>query len=363
MVVQVLSSVNEISSLSWARLDESRTLYETQGWLSANEAAPPGEPLISAEFDQVRGLTSVVAWIVSQATDPSPYYNIAGLLVRHKQRQSLPAGGWTLNCSGVGLHSPILAAPGIVFDARRLLAHVKAVSETRDQQPVMCGINFLPQCPAPGLTASLAELGFTEFKGHQRAVLEITGNSYSDYLDSLSKSKRMNALRDRRLFAGTGQRISFATGPAAAGEDLIRLQGNNRVKYGLTRGDQEVRIRHSSLLSHAGDDGLVIRSYRGSVCTGFSMFRRMGTTLYALSVGFDETDDKISPYFECLFHAAIEWSYANGIKEIDYGIGSGLAKNMRGCRLVDVSTWYLSPGEGCLSSYRGDLRAAHGSCS
>jgi hypothetical protein len=350
MVVQVLSSVNEISSLSWSRLDGSRSLYETQGWLSANEAALPGEPLISAEFDQDSGLTSVVVWIINEATNTTPYYNIAGLLARYNQIQSLPTKGWTLNCAGIGLHSPMLAVSGVVFDAPRLLAHIAAVTEARGQQPVMYGINFLPQCPAPGLPDSLAELGFTEFKGYQRAVLEIPGNSYDDYLASLSKSKRMNARRDRRLFAGTGQQISFATGPAAVGEDLIQLQGGNRLKYGLVRDDQELRIRHSSLLSYAGDNGLVIRSYRGSVCTGFSMFCRMSTTLYAVCVGFDETDDKISPYFECLFHAAIEWSYANGIKEIDYGIGSGLAKAMRGCRIVDVSTWYLEPGERRLPS-------------
>lgn len=343
MTVRVLSSVTEISPRSWSRLDGGRTLYETQGWLAANEPALPGEPLISAEFDHAGELTSAVVWLINQAAAPSPHYNIASLLVRHNLSESLPTGGWTLNCAGMGLHSPVLAASGIVFDAPRLRAHITAASAARAQPPLMCGINFLPQCPAPGLTAALAELGFTEFKGHQRAFLELVGNSYDDYLASLSKGKRMNARRDRRLFTGTGQQISFATGPAAAGEDLIQLQGGNRVKYGLVRDDPELRIRHSALLSYAGDDGLVIRSYRGSACTGFSMFCRLGSTLYALCVGFDETDDKISPYFECLFHAVIEWSYANGIKDIDYGIGSAQAKAMRGCRMVDLSTWYLSP--------------------
>lgn len=341
MVVLVLSSVNEISAADWSCLGSGRMLFETQGWLSANESTLPGESVVTAEFDASGALCSVISWRATHASDPSPYYNVTALLARFSDGPPPTDNGWTLNCAGIGMHSPMLAGPGIAFDAQRVLAHIKAAASTRDQQPSVYGVNFLPRDPARGLPGSLAEVGFTKITGYQRAFLEILGDSYQDYLASLSSRQRWNARRDRKRFAETGQRVSFTTGLAAVGEDLVRLQGGNRAKYGLLRDDEELRLRHSALLRYAGADGLVIRSHRGSACTGFAMFFRMGSALHALCAGFDDTEEKIGPYFECLFHAAIEWACENGIREIDYGIGSAMAKIERGCQMVDVSTWYL----------------------
>lgn len=342
MVVRVLSSVTKIAAEDWGRLSEPRLLFETQGWLTTNEPSLSGDAVVTAEFDGA-ALKSVVVWRAVDSSDSSPYYNIAALLARLAEAPAPVHGGWTLNCTGSGMHSPMLTAPGVVFDAARLRAHIDAAGRVRDEPPAMCGFNFLPDVPAAGLPGSLADLGFREIRGYQRAVLEISADSYEGYLAALSSRQRWNARRDRKRYAESGQRVSVATGPAAAGEDLIRLQGYNRLKYGMPHDEQELREKHTALLRCVGDDGLVIRSHKGDSSTGFAMFFRLGTALHALFAGFEPSDDRTGPYFEVLFHAAIEWACRNGITKIDYGIGSTTAKAERGCRIDDVSTWYLPP--------------------
>jgi predicted N-acyltransferase len=237
----------------------------------------------------------------------------------------------------------MLAAPGIAFDPPRLTAHIAAAVETREDLPVMCGINFLPRDPVPGIPGALRELGFQEFTGYQRSFLEIHGKSYDEYLENLGSRKRWSARRDRKRFVEMEQTISFSAGSEAMGEDLVRLQGYNKTKYGQFYDEAQTRTRFSELLSSTGEDNLVVRSHHGANCTGFAMFFRMGESLHALCAGFEETTDRVSPYFECLFYAPIEWACEHNIKEIDYGVGSAGVKAERGCTIADVATWYLQP--------------------
>jgi hypothetical protein len=286
-----------ISADDWQRLGRARLLFETREWLEANESSLPGEPVVTADFND-EGLESLIVWRGIDGSDKSPYHNIAALLARLTGDPSAVCDGWTLNCTGSGMHSPALTAPGVSFNGRRLHDHLTAASAIRNGSPDMYGFNFLGRYRPPGLADSCAELGFLEIKGYQRAFLELSGSSYEDYLGGLTSRQRWNARRDRRRFAQSGQRISFETGLDAAGEDLIRLQGHNREKYGLPHDEDELRSRHSALLRVVGSDGLVIRSHRGNASTGFAMFFRMGTVLHALFVGFEPTDEPVSPYFE-----------------------------------------------------------------
>jgi Peptidogalycan biosysnthesis/recognition len=349
VVVRALPSVNAVSSSDWDRLDKARILFETRDWLSATESALPGEPLITAEFGD-EGLESLIVWRMLRSDDPSPYFNIGSLLARLTSSPRLERGRWTLNCAGMEMHSQMLAAPGIEIDAPRLRGHIMAAVAMRDEPPVMCGVNFLPRDPAPGLPRSLAQLGFQEIRGYQQAILEIRGDSFDDYLASLNPHQRRKVRRDRRLYAESGQRISIGTGPAAAGEDLIRLHGTNRRKYGGPDEEQELRLFHSAMIRSSGEDSLVIRTYRGEACVGFAMFLRSGGTLHGMCAGFEEHSDKVGPYFECVYYAAVEWAYRNNIQEIDYGIGATMAKSERGCRIIDVSTWFLPPHGSLLGS-------------
>jgi hypothetical protein len=341
LIIRVLHGIDSLASREWDRLSAPRVVYETREWMSATEPLLPGTPLITAEFGD-EGLESLVAWQVMRSEDPSPYFNIGGLLARLTERPLPDRGGWTLNCAGMEMHSQLLTAPGVVFDARLLGAHIDAAVAARPEPPVMCGVSFLPSDSAPGAAAALAELGFTEIRGYKRAILKIQGGSYEEHLAALPKGKRTKSRRDRRLFTKTGQRTVISTGPAAGGDDLVRLHRLNREKYGSPDNDeQELRKLHTMTLGSAGEDSLVVRSYRGDTCTGFAMFARSGDILYAMATGAEPHQDKIGPYFECLYHAAIEWSCRNGIREIDYGIGATRAKAQIGCTIVDVSSWYL----------------------
>ena len=340
MVVRVLPSVNEITTGDWDNLGKPRILFESRDWLSETERSLPGEPLVTVETG-AEGLDSLIVWRDLPAEHPSPYFNIGSLLARLTASPRLAPVGWTLNCAGMEMHSQMLAAPGVEFTPARLREHLTSAVASRETQPIMCGVNFLPRDPAPGLPQSMAELGFHEIRGYRHAVLEIPGDSFQDYLAGLTRHRRQNVRRERRLFTRTGQRISIATGPGATGDDLIRLHGINRAKHGGPADEQSLRLFHSAMVRCAGDDILVIRSHLGEACVGFAMFLRDGDALHAMCVGFEDLGDQVGSYFECAYYAAVEWASRNDIREIHYGIGATQAKTERGCQIVDVSTWYL----------------------
>jgi len=332
-------SVTEVDAQQWDDMS-SGLLFESHGWLAANESTLIGEPIITVESEGGE-LRSAVVWQATEVAEPSPYYNIAALLARFCTEELPECTGWALNCTGVGPHSPMLVAPGLTFDRSRLGSHIATAVATRSTPPAICGVNSLPREPAPGAATALGQLGFGEVEAYRRAFLQLPGSSFDDYLMGLGSSKkRWYIRRDRKNFADTGQTISFTSGTAAIGEDIVALQGLNKQKYGQSYDPDDVRLRFSELLSYTDDDGLVARSFRGDVCTGFAMFFRLGDSLHPLCAGFEETEDRVSPYFECLFYAPIEWAFEHHIKEIDYGIGSPQAKSARGCGIVDVPTWY-----------------------
>lgn len=336
--VRAHRSVRAIAERDWSAL-EVRHLFESRSWLAANEATLTGEPIVTAAWED-GALHSVLVWQASAVSEPSPYYNIGALVARWQGETASATDGWTLSCTGVGAHSPVLVAPRVRLDAGVLDDHVDAAARTREVRPWMVGVNFLAGSPVSGAEEALRAAGFELLHGYQRAELSLPGSAYDDYLAALDARKRWNARRDRRRFAESGQVVTTATGPAAMGEDVVALQGRNKTKYGQAFDADETRRRYTDLLDCAGDDGLVVRSWKAGTCTGFALFFRDRSTLHALAAGFAEPEGPAGPYFECLFHAPIDWAYENGIDRIDYGIGAVAAKAGRGCTVRDQATWF-----------------------
>src|SRR5579875_918214 len=123
MAVQVLPSVNSIEQSYWEDLRSPRGLYDTPRWLSETEPVIPGTPLVTGEFHHNK-LESLIVWRVLESDDPSPYFNIGGLLARLEVIPRLAPGGWTLNCAGMEMHSQILTAPHIEITPGRLRQHM-----------------------------------------------------------------------------------------------------------------------------------------------------------------------------------------------------------------------------------------------
>lgn len=341
MEISLLRSIKEIPVGLFADL-ETHSLFETREWLLVNEDAFVGEPAITAEMAGGR-LRSAMVWRVLSAGSVSPYHNIPALLRRWDPDLPDPGDGWTLNCTGAGLHSSMLSAPGVRFSADRLRAHLDAAIAFRSSPPVMAGVNFVGLVDVPGISESLTALGFRLVQGYRRASLALPGADYADYLTSLTSQCRANARKDRLRYQDLDEKIELSSGLAAAGEDIVRLQAVNLEKYRLPPDPDGIRARHRQLLRAFPSNSLVIRSMAGGRCTGFCMLFRYGHHLHALFGGFDSQPGRSGPYFECVFHAAIEWAYQNGVAEIDYGIGSGktiLAKKGRGCAIGPVSSWH-----------------------
>ncbi|WP_248581597.1 GNAT family N-acetyltransferase [Nocardioides sp. InS609-2] len=336
-----VESIHEISAEKWAGL-EGGELYKSHRWLTANESTLAGDTVITMESTGA-GIESAVVWQKTRFDDPSPYYNIAALLSRF---ESLPAGlegQWTLNCVGVGPASPVLTRSGDPLSTETFTRHLRTAVESENVPPSICGVDFVRR-DGLGLAEpdELHDLGWTRVVAYEESNLVLSGGGFDDYLASIpSKGRRYMIRRDRRDFVETGQEVVVSTGPGAYGDDLVTLQGLNKEKYGQPFDADVVSQRFQCLLSAFGDDAVVVRSLRGEHCTGFAMFFRMDEKLHSLCAGFEDTDDPVTPYFECLFYAPIEWCYPSGISRIDYGIGSTQAKSLRGCDVTGVGTWHV----------------------
>lgn len=336
-----VDSIHRIPADAWSGL-RGGGLYASHLWLCANESTLAGDPLITVQTAEGQ-IESAVVWQKTTFDDPSPYYNIAALLRRFDSLPTGVDGDWTLNCVGVGPASPVLTRTGEPLPAETFVRHFRTAAETENVPPVICGIDFVRSgTPAPVEPSDLQDLGWEKTVGYEEANLALPGASFDDYLASIpSKNRRYTIRRDRRDFAETGQEIAISTGAAAYGDDLVTLQGLNKQKYGQPFEPDLVSQRFRDLLSSFGNDGMVVRSIRGNRCTGFAMFFGMGETLHALCAGFENTEERISPYFECLFYAPVEWASTSKIVRIDYGVGSTTAKAFRGCDVTGVDTWHV----------------------
>ena len=344
MDVAALAGVEAVSEEEWSTLADRQWLFESRHWLLANERRFVGEPLVTVERG-CDGLRSLVVWRTTAASVASPYHNILALLRRFGRVPSNNGQeGWTLNCTGSGMHSPVLCAPGVTVTPQMLGAHIRAAIMTQSTTPAAVGFPFVPEHGGvAGLTESLADLGFSACSDYTRALLDLPGDSFDDYLGRLSAGRRKTVRQDRRQFAFSGLHTAIMTGSAANGEDLLRLQGLNLAKYNLPFDPDPQRERIRALLAACGENSLVIRSLDGKTTTGFVAFFWLGDTAHAVFGGFDPNYDRRGAYFECLFYTAIEWAYDHGVRLIDFGLSATIAntraKERRGCRIGPNLSW------------------------
>jgi len=341
--MRAVTSIDEVPSSLWTGL-LSANLFENPLWLAANEKAFVGRAIIT--FENVTRPFSVIVWRALSASDHSPYHNITDLLKRWDV-DTIPTDHWTLSVTGAGLHSSLLSESTV--DENALRAHLDAAisfahsSYGFEGAPSAIGVNFLRPTPPAGLDGALRSLRFSSIEGYRRAWLNLPGNSFQDYLASLNSEHRRNVRKDLERFQASGQSIQVTTGMAGYGDDLAVLQAANLDKYGLPANISSMRSRHKTLLTTFGDDSLVIRSVYKGTTTGFCMFFRGVDTLHALFAGFQPGNSVNGPYFQVVFHSAIEWVYKTPLRIIDYGIGgqnTTIAKKGRGCAVEPVTSWF-----------------------
>jgi len=110
-----------------------------------------------------------------------------------------------------------------------------------------------------------------------------------------------------------------------------------------TREQLERNLR--TLAVYLPHESVVAMAACGDVIRGFAALAHWRQELYPRNVSFDYGFQRKLPlYFAVVFYEPVKYAIRNGVKRIEYGIGSLDAKISRGCRVVPLYG-YVKPDE------------------
>lgn len=168
---------------------------------------------------------------------------------------------------------------------------------------------------------------FTEGNIH----LPIRWSSFDNYLNSLNGNRRKKIRKEIETF----NKMSFTIkkkGCKIFGKETAKLQSNLQKKYGHGGDISRLKKGYRRITKYLSKYVTNFIIEKDNNIYGVGIFYLKDNKYYAKAAGFDYNLIEGSyAYFNLVFYEPIRDSILNGIKEIDYGIGSVEAKLLRGC--------------------------------
>lgn len=174
--------------------------------------------------------------------------------------------------------------------------------------------------------------------------LQLTAKDYADHVARMPSRKRRRLNLDRQAAVDAGvtferlEKDELARNAARVAELLVM----NRQRYGASARFEHNEIVLRQLLSQ----GVDVRCWVGrrgeeivGVCLGFRKHDR----IYIKSVGFDYAalGERSSVYFVLMFDLPVADAYAEGVRQVEFGMGSHEAKVVRGCESRNMSSAFI----------------------
>lgn len=196
------------------------------------------------------------------------------------------------------------------------------------------------------LAAALRRAGLTEFPITQRSNLRLPGESFADYLATLSRHRRKRVRAERRKLVDNGitvDRLPLADADDNVLQTLVALRQQHRGKYGKRPDPDSERRLLQAFRAFAGGVTIFRALTDGHRTVGFSLFLDSGGTAHCWTCGFDYTDPRSRlTYFELCYYAPIEAAYRGTAREFSFSYGAEMTKLLRGCRLDTVHGYLLA---------------------
>lgn len=192
------------------------------------------------------------------------------------------------------------------------------------------------------LAAAFQEHGGVRVPSHATYRIELAGSSFEDWLGSLPRRQRLKELADVRKLGDAN--VTYEVRPLTEDDVdwIVPLEMGLYHKYGNDYQVTEAAGLHRAYLACLGEDALLIEARRDGERVGFVSLVRCGATAYARQAGFDNDATAGAPvYFGAVFHAAIRWAYAAGVRTIDLSISAGQVKQRRGAVELARSAWIV----------------------
>jgi uncharacterized protein len=191
---------------------------------------------------------------------------------------------------------------------------------------------------AAAMGGQLEAAGYAPFPLEARYLLALPGGGLDGYLGALGPRRAQRVRAELRVVGANG--VELGTRPLAACADAITALRVLLVeKYGHATSWRQERDRLDALVRAFGPGRFtVVTAERAGRLLGFSLFLRDGSSWHAIWTGSDYGDPCARHvHFATLFYQAV--AAANGVREIDYGVGGGRTKLARGCVEVPLLGW------------------------
>lgn len=194
------------------------------------------------------------------------------------------------------------------------------------------------------LVSSLIALGGQQVFWGQEYHMHLTAASYPEHVARLPSRARVTVNRDLRRFDECGLDFELLTGPDARTHigRIAELTCYNRSKH-----DGHERPEHVSAVLHgmldAGADLRCYAAFENDVVVGSCAAVRKGDRLLLKWSGFDYEllGRRSGLYFPLILTKPVEDAYAENVRTIEFGAGSGRAKMRRGCVPRDLTSVLL----------------------
>jgi CelD/BcsL family acetyltransferase involved in cellulose biosynthesis len=326
--VQWLHRADDIDDATWL-LAAGHSRF-SKAWMRLNEH----DLLKSAEYIVLREGGQPLAFTPCFEIDRDTllYYSPRLLLASYLREAEQPALAETVE-GVVGPDALVCLVPGtnvspLVATPPDLLGPVAAAALARARARGLAALAFLYLDDGDARALAILEgLGFSSavIDAAPEIAIDPAWHGTADYLTSLRRRSTVRTERRRFLQAGfTVEWHDRISGPLAERiTDLNHALHRRKGNHTLTR-----EAIHHYFISIAPElHPLVVTAMRGGVIEAFALWCRDREHMWAIETGFQSSAE--FQYFNLMFYEAVDYAIAQGVRRIDFGLGTSEAKRVR----------------------------------
>lgn len=184
---------------------------------------------------------------------------------------------------------------------------------------------------------AVAELGGTSFPLTTRWSLPVWWDDWDSYIEGLSSPRRRREVRREWRRACDAGLTVREVDPAAKAEAILDARCHLLEHYGQAADRVAEAQRLSGLAEAFGDDLTAYGVWLGNRLMAVSLCVRHGRSMHLVYTGsVEEAYDLPYAHFIAAYYAPAQYLGSRLLDEIDYGIGHGGGKALRGCRGIPV---------------------------
>lgn len=338
MRCEVVDSVTAIAATEWNALAWRDGLYSSHEWLTAVERESTTGPRYLAVRREDTLLAALPLYPISAETNQ--YY-----LLRAHFADLPPTAGteFLLGTSGGYRNAPLVAenaTPQERSEALHLLL-TTARNLIAEAGGSAAGLLFLTAEGVDRVHAA-GVMVHTALTYVGDAWLEVRGEGFTDYQESLSHNRKRQVHKEIRRFREAGFTVDLDD-PEDNLDLIVSLVDQLNRKYGRVIPDHVQERMLTRQFEVLGAQARLFTCRRNGAVVAVTLGYEWGDWLYLRLIGFDYAKlDNAYEYFNLNIYEPLRYCYARGLRGLHLGAASHQAKGARGARIEPLVSMLLT---------------------